>query len=203
MSETENQAQSYVGRRWKSRDGERKILSIITAQDGSDRLVVSKPGSNFFDLISPESIEKVIQVEESWAAHAQKVKEANNRHKTEQTAAKAEKYDLQGFTDGVSEVTKHRVVSVLSKEIRHNGGPIMTRRDLIESCLKDGWRVKVDRGRRQFTSPTDSYLKEQSITKIGMDYAQYLEERMHGSGNGNDPKESSKQPRHRTSSPGR
>ncbi len=203
MNETGDRPPSHVGRKWNSRDGEREVLSIMTTPDGSDRLVVSNPGSSFVDIIPPASLENMIRVEESWAALTRKAREAHENHEAEQAAAKAARYDLRGFTDGMSDVVKHRAVSVLSKQTRHNGGPVTTRRELIEDLVGKGWTVKIHRGERQFTSPTDSYLKEQAITKIGMDYAQHLQGRMHEPETGGQREESSQKSRRRPFRPGR
>jgi hypothetical protein len=68
-----------------------------------------------------------------------------------------------------------RAKAALEAQVRVNGAEFMTRRELIERCLKEGATVQ-EHGRfgRVLMSPDGAFFDARNVTSTGLDYAEFL-----------------------------
>lgn len=62
--------------------------------------------------------------------------------------------------------------AALDMLVRFNGGPMMTRRAIIECRVSQGARIIERKGERVLMNEDGSWLDAKNITKFGLDYAE-------------------------------
>ncbi|MDE2232520.1 MAG: hypothetical protein KGJ90_00110 [Patescibacteria group bacterium] len=67
--------------------------------------------------------------------------------------------------------------AALDMLVRFNGGPMMTRRSIIELRVQQGARIVERKGERILMNADGSWLDARNITKTGIDYAESLIEK--------------------------
>jgi len=163
-------ARTMVGRTWQSKYGQR---TIVSEQDG--KLWATTGAKNVYDGYLPGEIEQVIATDESWAKyHAEaEAKEAADAEK--EAAEKLIRENTGGFTDGMTSMQKGRALTALNKQLRFDG-IVMTRKKMIEKGVSEGMIVvrHPSWGRLFKQENDDSFFEEKTISKIGMDYAEFL-----------------------------
>lgn len=166
-----------IGKIWESQEGKRKIEGLFPLKDGSMRYGVSTDGSRSMDLFTPEEIEAQIAFE---IRKGEEKREANKRRESE-IAIEAEQKRIADDTDGYADqfplMQRGRVIATLLKTVV-NGGRVWTRKDLIRAKVADGWKVTTFNNVRMLKDVDGWYLDAKAITKIGLDYAEYLSEQL-------------------------
>lgn len=163
---------SQIGRSWNSTEG-KKTITDVTVIEGKPRLVVSVEGSRIKTFYPPEEIERTILVDENWYSHDIKSKQAKLEQDSLTKQAKAKKQNLNGFITNMPAIKQRKVEEVLDTLVRYKGVPI-TRRELIERKVKEGWTIEQHKTGRRFNSPDGYFQDEKMLTKTGMDYAEFL-----------------------------
>lgn len=123
--------------------------------------------------------------EQAMAAAERQVKDAEaeaqwnakQEAKAQEEAAKRESYlsmyadfiAAKGYTPAIAE----RVRKALQKKYARNGS-VVALGDLIESEVADGAKIGERKGKRTLEDKEGGFLEEGRITKIGIDYAEYL-----------------------------
>ena len=64
--------------------------------------------------------------------------------------------------------------AALDMLVRFNGGPMMTRRAIVECRVAAGAQVTERKGERVLMNPDGSWLDARNITKAGLDYAESI-----------------------------
>ncbi len=173
---------TYIGRSWTDGRGRPRVVQDKQKmRDGSERYLVGtgydgKPAEQDRspDLVRPEDIANLIaQENRMWEANrASQEREA--ARDLEQRNKEAERISLDGFETLLSPMARGKAVSALTKSVNRNGRPIPIR-DLIRQLVGEGWRVETSRhSGRILSAPDDRFLSEKQLTKIGLDYADYL-----------------------------
>lgn len=144
---------------WNSIDGIRKIEGTMD-RNGTLYYKVSTNGRSQHELISSKDIDKDIERDEKRAMSRQQAATANTP-----TAV-----SLDGFERELSPMMRGKAIEALSKQVQYNGKfyPIL---DLIRMLVKNGYRVNSS---RRLAGPDGRYLDAKVLTKIGIDFADFL-----------------------------
>lgn len=154
---------------WQSPQGERRITGT-TSVGGQERYLVVTAGNSLPDLINPAEIEAEIRRDEANAASRAKAKQAI----AQSAAQDAVGASLDGFENTLTSMMRARaVVALTQKGIQSNGTFYRCIRDLVRAHVAQGWKVQGER----FVSPHGTFLTQQQITKLGLQYADYLSKR--------------------------
>ena len=165
-----------IGFFWESRDGTRVIEQRqLHPTSGKEVFLVSTNGNQKFMAIIPvDQLEKEVSFDTRSLASQKKTLEKQKAEEEAEAAKKAERDDLDGFEKGMSPLAKKRALDALSKSIVFNG-KLSTRRDYIRQRVAQGWGVVVHpKHGRMFQGPEGNLLLEKDLTKIGLDYADFL-----------------------------
>ncbi len=170
------EAEAMVGRMWKTQDG----INTITGVRADGKLIVQKvrkDGSKLESYYPIDNMEPQIAADESWAKVEDDrliaVKAAADKAEADKIA-----YDndnVGGFVDGLTAMQKARILTALNKQMRFDG-IVMTRRKMVEDAISEGRTVeKHPKWGRILNDVTGGgFLEEKTITKIAMDYAEFL-----------------------------
>lgn len=164
-----------VGYTWNSPKGKRRVEKIETdPATGKETLFISTEGSKFFVLLPAQELAFEVKLDEQGAASLTKSKAEEEKRLIEKTKHES----WLGFTDKLSGSAKARVLAVLDKPINVNGKSDL-RGNHIKRLVAKGYRVQPSpysafKG-RVLLGPNDSFLAEKDLTKIGLDFAAYLE----------------------------
>ena len=160
-----------IGETWESDKG---IMTIEYEYDGN--YWYSNNGGKSCDGTSKDTIDLIIQRD---IKNKESRKRANELHRIEEqriAKEKADRYEDFGFTEGMPAIKRERIIEALN--VRKNWSLTqmnMTRKDFIAKSVKDGWSVLYDKnGNRRFEGLAGSYYTEKDLTKIGMDFAEYM-----------------------------
>lgn len=171
-----------IGREWNSVWGRQKIIGIY----GGDLYEVKTIEDGSIRRYSINSIEEIISGDEYklTSEYAKEVsdREEINRLREESRKAADEasaKTDAQiaefAKSKGMSPPNAEKARQALVAQIRYNGDKIMSRKEMIEQLVSEGRIVEARDGGRELTLPgSDISMSENSTTKTGMDYAEYL-----------------------------
>ena len=173
-----------VGHTWQSARQydvqDRTIVDVMPhPATGEMVYVVQSPGQgNFANLITEDKIEAEMARDEQLILQAQRNKlqamEAK-RLADERQAAQKEHDSWFGFTDNLPPMKKGKVLAVLNKKMTLNRGEIEERGMVVAFLVRQGRQVKTrSDGIRYLVSDDGLYLSEKDITKIGMDFAEFL-----------------------------
>jgi hypothetical protein len=161
-----------VGFLWNSPQGIRRIEDILLhPHTGDDTAFVSTDGRHSKELIPLCGLQSIVQTESANYESRMKARE----REAELAQAKAQRESWNGFTDSMSPLIKARAIRTLDTQRRVNG-KFLTLGEAIEQLVSDGFIVKVDPKykRRLISSETGNFFYEKDLSKIGLDYAEYL-----------------------------
>jgi len=163
-----------VGFKWNSPNGAREIVRKQPhPQTGEIVYGVSTKSFSFLELIKAGDIESDIKRDEQ----NYELKLRTQQKQEEEAAAKAEKESWLGFTDRINSPTlRRKVVDTLSKQAGINGR-FKPRGQHIIDLVKSGWILGKMTGKRSLLGPEGSFFFEKDLTKIGLDFAEYLIEK--------------------------
>jgi hypothetical protein len=100
---------------------------------------------------------------------------SEEKRKADELAILKEKADFQGFEDGKTPMQVGRLVSSLSDKQVNWNGIVSSRRDAIKRLVAEGRIVEVGpSGKRRLISAEGFFFGEDQVSKLGMDYAEYL-----------------------------
>ena len=143
----------YDGRYWYSTNGSRSCYSVVKQE---------------LDSYKETHAEEV-----DWR---KRIDEKNKLEEERLAKEKADRYNDLGFTEGMPRIKRERIIEALN--VRKNWSPSklnMTRKDFIVESVNNGWSVLYDKnGERRLQGMERSFYDEKDITKIGMDFAEYL-----------------------------
>lgn len=171
-----------IGREWNAVWGRQKIIGIF----GGDLYEVKTIEDGVIRRYRMSEIERIITDDEYKLTpeYAKEVDEREevNRLREERNKAAAEiaaKIDAEiaEFTrsKGMSPPNAGKARQALIAQVRYNGDQIISRKELIESLVAEGRTIEFTDGERTLTTPgSDTFMSENSTTKTGMDYAEYL-----------------------------
>jgi len=130
----------------------------------------------FTELIPVDQIDRMIEVDtaNSKSRKEQAVRDAEGKSRADE--ARKEFENVNGFTDGMDPMRKEKTLVNLNSQRRFDG-VVMTIKGKVESEISAGRKVVMRDGERFFTTDDGAFLTEKSLTKTGMDYAQYLQEK--------------------------
>lgn len=84
--------------------------------------------------------------------------------------------NLEKYLSTFPSMAAGRVRKCLEMQVRVNGGDLMTRAALIESRVTAGGRTTIRKsGERVLMMPDGVFLDQFNTTKLGLDYADFLE----------------------------
>ena len=166
---------SRIGEKWNSKNG---VATIITRKD--DTYYVSySDRPNTFHHENVNDIDRTILVDEDRYRHWIECMEQEKLDKENKQRELSEKQNDHGFTNNLTILRKGKVLAELDKSIqfRYNQYKI---KELVELLVKSGWIINQSYNRngsliRGIEEPsTNRFITQATITKTGLDYAQYL-----------------------------
>jgi hypothetical protein len=164
-----------------SEDGDYQIYTQVI--NGKEQFLVPnrsrKTGQGFGDSIH-DTLEDAI---EEVKLNRQRDARQSNSSPTNESEPLV---DLSGFEETLDPKNKQRVINVLSKNVERDGS-LITRKELIESKVQDGWVISEFKNKPVLEDPeTNSFLDTSDLTKTGIDYAEYLIDKNASSEKGSD-----------------
>lgn len=168
-----------IGHTWPGERGDRTVVNVIPhPSTGQPAYVVQSPGQPFPNLISEDRIEAEIALDaklREQAIRRQQSSAENERILREREARKLEHDSWFGFTDRLPPLKKGKVLSILGKHMTLNDGEIEERGNVVALLVTQGRKViKRSDGLRYLISDDGRYLSEKDLTKVGMNFAEYL-----------------------------
>ena len=168
-----------IGHSWPGERGDRTIVDIIEhPHTGQPAYVVQSSGQPFANLISEELIDDEIVRDAKF--HNQAIRRSQqaevSRIASQEREARQREHDRWfGFTDNMSPLQKGKVLAILGKTMTLNEGGLEERGHVIYSLVAQGRHVdRRPDGIRYLISEDGRYLSEKVITKVGMDFAEFL-----------------------------
>lgn len=161
-----------IGDTWMSPEGEQEIVGEREV-NGELRVMVRLKGSDTVYFHDPSTIERTRNVDEANVKSRKEQDEREAKAAEQAAKAKAEREDLDGFTDGMSPMGRAKVIGTLTDKLFNSDGKPKNRRDIIRDAVKDGHTIRVIEGERVLDK--DGVFRAESfLTKTGMDYAAHL-----------------------------
>jgi len=166
-----------VGRTWPSIYGDRRVVGEALV-GGQLRLQVHTQGSpdHYLVLLPPGELEREIEID---ASRLRSVARAQEKEALEHAAQHGLEEQIDGFLSTFStSVQANRAKASLTKQRLFSRQPTNIV-DLVIRGVERGQRVvRGSKGERRFTSRSaveyDGYYDEKQMTKIGMDFAEYM-----------------------------
>ena len=168
-----------IGHTWPGERGDRTIVNIIPhPHTGQPAYVVQSPGQPFPNLISEDRIDDEIALDAKLREQAIRRQQASIESEKilrEREALQLEHDSWFGFTDHLPPLKKGKVLSILGKHMTLNDGEIEERGNVVALLVTQGRKVTTrPDGIRYLISDDGRYLSEKDLTKVGMDFAEYL-----------------------------
>lgn len=158
-----------VGRTWMSPQGRRKVEQE-GEREGVLYYAISTEGFPAMELLPARELEDEIRRDEANVASRARARATQQA----EVAAEAERARWRGFTDSMTPRGRARADKVLSRQVSVRG-EFAPRGAHVEHLVDEGYRVRQDpRQGRILESPTGSFFTERDLTKIGLDYAEFL-----------------------------
>jgi hypothetical protein len=165
-----------IGFSWSSVEGEKTIIGTTKIGE-KDRLLIKVANSNFTQLLDPSELEKEVNFDtknlEQTKARIIKNKEREEAEKLE----KAKEEDTNGFADNLSPINKAKVLAALNKQVSINKN-FITQKEFIHKAVQEGAKVVQNRTfGRVLQLSNGGFFSQADLTKIALDYAEYLIQR--------------------------
>lgn len=159
-----------IGRKWNSRRGEVEIVG-----ERGDTYLTKYGDTIYFEPKS--TIERTILIDEDGYRSMLKQKEQELEQSRKEEEKKIERYEDYGFTSGMTGVKKERIIEALNKIVSWNS-VVKPRKQQIVDAIKSGSTVKTmklgGKPTRVLIDQDNAFFDEPVVTKIGMDFAEYL-----------------------------
>ena len=174
---------------WETSEGPRYIVGEQETPSGR-RVFIARPDYVGQVLLDPAELPRERAFDAANLASRQRRAKEDAIEQAKTTAALTTKQGLHGFTVGMSKLQAHRIEEALDKVVSFSK-VFARRREHIEDRVNRGWTVRRATkpqnfsGRREiktgageieriFEEPSGNYFTEKDLTKIGMDYAEFL-----------------------------
>jgi hypothetical protein len=168
-----------IGHSWPGERGDRTIINILAHPSSGQRAyVVQSDDQPFPNLITEDRIDDEIIRDAKFrdqAIRRLQASEASRLESQEHEARQREHDRWYGFTDKMTPLRRGKASTILSKTMTLNDGAVEERGHVVYSLVSQGRHV--DRGLdgvRYLISNDGRYLSEKTITKVGMDFAEFL-----------------------------
>lgn len=168
---TENVSKYKIGFTWESPEGTNKIVSY--EQNGTKYGVVFANSSpNAINFEDDSSIDLLIRRDASNIEFRKKEAEKNKLKQAEIGRAR----NLYGFLDSYSKLQRGKIeAALLDKQAGYSGKFWRNRRDAIHYMINIEKRtINYSKTGRRLETPEGYFYDEKDLTKLGMDYAEYL-----------------------------
>ena len=153
-------------RTWRAWEGMREVKSEGLL-GGVLHYGISTEGMRGLQLIPVSDLEaEITRDERNYQSRLAAQEQVSSREQQEKEAAR-----WKGFTDDMTPRGKARADKVLSKQVSVQK-KFARRGDHITRLVEEGWTVQG----RTLVSPTGSFFVEKDLTKIGIDFAAYLQD---------------------------
>lgn len=163
-----------IGTKWETVDGIKEVVGYYN--NNKEKLLVKLVGSTskIQEIINRSELDSIINFDtKRKKQHDINYMKRELKHEKERLEKK-EKENTYGFADKLLPMQKSKVLNTLLKVIRYKNKE-MTRKELIENEVKNGAKVITYKGERILQKENEStFFDEKTITKIGMNYADYL-----------------------------
>lgn len=156
-------------RTWNSPRGQRSVDHV----DAEGRVFVRTEGSPHLHILREADIAREVQIDEQGVARRERFMQDKAVEEEMEVKAHASKTGLHGFTSKMPRVKAAKIADVLDK-VQGFGGEFTNRRMYVEGVIANGGRVIRAHGERRLEKPSGAYNTEKDITKVAMDYAEYL-----------------------------
>jgi hypothetical protein len=168
-----------IGYSWPGESGDRTITDVGQhPHTGQPAYAVSTPGQHFPSIVTEDQIDAEIALDVKLSEQAIRNRlrdEERERVARESSIRQLEHDSWFGFTDNLQPLQQSRVRAILNKHMTLNHGSIEERGTVIAFLVSQGSRVqKQPGGSRRLVSDDGHYLSEKDVTKIGMDFAEFL-----------------------------
>jgi hypothetical protein len=161
-----------VGFAWQSLNGPREIVGEqVHPRTGEPIFLVSTNGSRMHEMIPKDKIEREVKLDTNHYESRNKTRQVEQ----DQEDAKAKSDSWFGFTDKMNPIAKRRAIDTLGKMVSWNR-QFGRRGDFIRDRVKRGWRAVKDPTHGEILqAPDEAFLLGRDVTKIGLEFAKYLE----------------------------
>jgi hypothetical protein len=158
---------------WNSPEGKRRVEKIEDVPGRGVRYFIRTENLPSLMLLKPEELAGEIRRDESRFESRKKVKIQQEQELLDNKKVIEDKRGLHGFTEGMSPIKQRKIEEVLDTTQGFNG-VFIKRRIYIENVVRDGAQVTSNQGGRRLELPKGTFYTERDITKVGMDYAEFL-----------------------------
>lgn len=161
-----------IGFSWLSNDGLKQIKTEgLHPRTEEPIFGITTDGNNQIELIPKNQIEREIKRDtQNYENRKRQQSSIENDKKSQQSLE-----SWYGFTDNMTPIVKKRAIETLNKQmsVRSN---FDSRGNHIVSLIKSGFRVENNaKYGRILTNDDGSFFLEKDLTKIGFDFAEYLQ----------------------------
>ena len=160
----------WIGVSWESERGPRKIVSKQDRPDGSTIYFI-QTGDNTRNLqiLPARELARERQIDESYVAARASAKAAVREAEAKEAAADA----VDGFDDGMTPMQSRKTRDALNKQVRVQR-QFGSRKDHVRRLVADGFRTETTPSGRRLVHPDGRFFLESDLTKVGLDFADYL-----------------------------
>lgn len=168
-----------IGRSWPNSRGVTRRITGKIIINGEERYTVrddDQTGRAGEEIIRPDELEDRVSKETKLADSNAKFKVEQDKQQAERDAKETDRRSLDGFEDSfTTPMARERAIQTLTDGgIQVNGIPFRNRKEAIRDLVEKGYRLDTVAGKRVLMSPSDTFLDEKKLTKIGLDYAEHL-----------------------------
>lgn len=146
-----------------------KMYHVFTEGTGVER----RYGSNIDEVIKRQEHELTPEYAQEQKEQAETNQLRADRDARQAAAQQKQLNEIAEFTKGESPMSAGRKRDTLLKSVSSEG-QVITRKNLIEREVANGDAIVTENGERRLTDKSGAFRDESTLTKAGMDYAQYL-----------------------------
>lgn len=161
-----------AGFSWASKMGRRSVVGPAWGRP-SGWLEISTEGEACKHYIHEEDIQSEIDYDMKQLEHHKRREIEHALAAVKEEARRKEWEDDNGFTDGMSALQKGKILKVLNKKVMADG-EATTIKALIRRLVAEGRFIGEHAGKRTLENAEGCFRDEKQLTKIGMDFAEYL-----------------------------
>lgn len=168
-----------IGFKWNTPDGYSEIVSYDSdSKIGIKHRTKDEADSRFVEFVDKNTLELLIKRDTANIEFREKQKAKDEIKAKEE----AERVSLGGFEDTLSTIMKGKAkATLIDKQVGMAGKIFRSRRDAIQFLVNVEKRtIEIAKdGKRRLMHPDGYFFDEKDLTKLGMDYAEYLINKKH------------------------
>lgn len=166
-------AQPSVGQSWDSIEGKKTIVKIE-----GDKVFVTIEGRMGAQIYPLSEIESEIKFETRQYESRKGARDKAEKEKAKELEEQKAREDTHGFADKFPAMRRAKIIQTLLRQVKYKGSYV-TVKEMVEDLRRKKYEVKDHpRFKRIAQQGEDgSFFDQKTVTKTGLDYLQYLNEK--------------------------